>query len=425
MKRKVLALILAILSLSFSFVACNENEDPPDDTINWHTPYKYTLPDFETQYTEQEHIDRIGSVAKITSDQMDYEIVSYNIEIVYSFEDKPCYFIVYYNGIMFDAQTGEQGEQIILIDLGTIINDEYYFWRRWHKKGVSDIFGLGNIVLSTKWDYNFNIDEIVSKKLFVGCKSGGVVVFAHKDSQGNLLKINSVGNYEEIPAKEHSVYIVKKLTSWQTNISEPSDILEPYAPHPNVLVRARYYLPEYESEKSEQEHIDYLMANAESKDGQSFTFNNKNCTYDRLEFEILSGFNSEQKYFVAKQYANYYVKNELVNEVYEWTLGVIINDNYYVIKEYMRENDDFIDYPFVEGANKFLGMDFVRSTSTHSTGSGTWQMFFGSELNGEYTIVRQNGREISNIPDLSEFEIEFLFQDGKVVASLDNFVRYI
>lgn len=126
--KKQLSIILSIVFFSILFCGCKE--DKRNVAV-----IGYTHPDFETKYTEEEHIQRILDLTnKKFADAIDTrKIVSYDVEIVYAFYDNdPEYFLVnleyaeewsgFYNDYGYELEYTTKYKHII----GFILRDEYY-----------------------------------------------------------------------------------------------------------------------------------------------------------------------------------------------------------------------------------------------------------------------------------------------------------
>ena len=145
MKKKInrLAILLLTLVISLLFGSCKDKFGG------------YTHPDFQTEYTEEEHIQRISALTekKFAKELQNGEIESYDVEIVYAFYDEdPEFFMVTVKYAKhFFAKYGDErsilGQYIAFYTkykyyIGYIKKDEYYQSSSYYGRSPYELLGF-------------------------------------------------------------------------------------------------------------------------------------------------------------------------------------------------------------------------------------------------------------------------------------------
>ncbi len=170
--RKVVNIIF-IISLVLSLSACSDN-------IIWG----YEHPDFVTQYTAEEHVERIRqrTAEKFETEILNGDIVGVNVEIVYAFyDDDPEYFLVeleFYKEwkSFYEANNMEEVEYTTKYKhlIGYIHNDKYYAGLKYYDSNsfnnVEKLYGF----IDGKSSYSYYGYE--DSKKYYGASAQGVLV---------------------------------------------------------------------------------------------------------------------------------------------------------------------------------------------------------------------------------------------------------
>ena len=174
--KKITSVVLGcVFSLSMLFVGSSCAEEPSTTPENIWT----------TAYTEEEHIERIwvDTICVYYGQAMGgaYTVDKEDIEIVYSFDNLPKYFLVtvHYNQPIMQYETTEQPyETSVAHIIGGIKNDQYYY-------GITDLY-YGFRAGPSPWHY---LGYSNTKKYF-GKHSFGV------EQEGQIVQIyNSYRRY--------------------------------------------------------------------------------------------------------------------------------------------------------------------------------------------------------------------------------------
>ena len=153
-------LLSVLLPVLGSFGGC---VDLPFPT---HDPYEF--PEFSTQYTEEEHIQRLSArTEERFADYIESErLLDYEVELVYSFyNEDPEYFLIEieYWGIDSSCQKNEAGAIQSIIRyahaIGYLKNDEYYFGLNSYSMSENSQNELDGFILDKSLWQIFDCDE--------------------------------------------------------------------------------------------------------------------------------------------------------------------------------------------------------------------------------------------------------------------------
>ena len=181
MKRKIS--ILLALCLTLLFTGCNKKENKVDDD--------YYLGDFSTQYTEEQHVERITArTEEIFAEEIaNGELIDYSVEIVYSiYQALPTFFLV---ELEYAKQWKKRYE-----NPNTGVNEEYFSYYQTRNKHFLGLIAWDEYY-STLSGYTYNdhvTDDTDVKKAFMDGKSA----YALSDYPNN--KKYCGGRYRFYPA---------------------------------------------------------------------------------------------------------------------------------------------------------------------------------------------------------------------------------
>lgn len=158
MLKKLLSILLVVISLLF--VACG---DTGDDYNAPGSNYKKRPETYTTNYTDQEHVQRLKQitekvyVCRGVEGKKHNELVDIEAYVVYSYDERPEMFYIiltYAKPIEYQNHLGEDKETCFFHNFGFIENDEYYLARE-NEEGKG-FWGENNLLDKKKYSTLWN-----------------------------------------------------------------------------------------------------------------------------------------------------------------------------------------------------------------------------------------------------------------------------